>query len=183
MVTGGALVSVVATALLLIGIVLLRQRGRQTRGTERAASAESRGRAQEARPLPETIPVTGPAGTETSPPPRDAKDLGAEVLEHLRRLEARGSPGLAAQVIAVFLHDTSARLRALREAVARKDGEAAYRVAHTLHGSASMVGAASLERGCAEIIREVRSGSFDRCEAVIAELDADFESIRRAVTA
>ena len=179
MVTNWALVYVIATALLLIGVVLLqRQRARQTRRTERAASsAESQRRARE------SIRVTDPAGTETAPPVRDRKDPGSEVLEHLRRLEARASPGLTAQVIPIFLQDTAARLTALRQAVARRDGDAAYRVAHSLHGSASMVGATSLERGCTEIIREVRSGSFDRCEMFIAELDADFESIRRAVTA
>ena len=172
--------------LLLIGIVLMRQRARQTRATARAgSSAQAQGRAPEAGPVPVavTAPVTASPGTEPSPPPRDAGDLGAIVLEHLRRLEARGSPGLAAQVIAIFLQDTSARLAALREAVARKDSDAVRRVAHTLHGSASMVGAASLERGCAEIITQVRSGSFDRCEAIVAELDADFEAIRRTVKA
>jgi len=62
--------------------------------------------------------------------------MGLEVLEHLRGLEARGSPGLAAQVIEIFVRDTSTRLAALREALARRDGDATYRIAHTRRWSA-----------------------------------------------
>jgi HPt (histidine-containing phosphotransfer) domain-containing protein len=181
MVTVATVVSVVATALLLIGIARLRQRARRPRNVERApASAGPQGRGPEGVPGPHENPVAVPDAT---PPSREVSDLGATVLAHLRQREERSSPGLAAEVIAIFVQDTAARLTALREAIARRDADAAHRVAHSLHGSASMVGAASLERGCAEIIREVRSGSFDRCGAVMADLDADFESIRRAVTA
>ncbi len=121
---------------------------------------------------------------ETDPPPVvTPPDLGSEVLEHLRRLEAKGSPGLAAPGIEVFLQDTATRLQALREAVARRDGEGAYRVAHTLQGSASMVGAASMASSCAELVKAARSGSFDRCEAIVADLGASFEAIQRVVTA
>jgi HPt (histidine-containing phosphotransfer) domain-containing protein len=107
--------------------------------------------------------------------------MGLEVLAHLRALEARGSPGLAAQVIEIFVRDTATRLAALREAIARRDGEATYRVAHTLQGSAAMVGAASLARSCGELTSAARSGSFDRCEAIVAELDASFEAIQQVV--
>lgn len=182
--TDGMIASVVAATVLLIGIVLWRHRVRQVRSTGQAeASGTPDGREPVAAPVSETVPVSRPARRETAAPPQDARDPGADVLAHLRRLEARASPGLAAEVIPIFLQDTSARLTALREAIARQDGDAAYRVAHTLHGSATMVGAASLERGCAEIIRQVRSGSFDLCEPIVAELDADFELIRRAATA
>ena len=149
--TGWIVVSLVAIALLLVGVVALRRRS------------------------------SAPA--ETDPPPVvTTPDLGLEVLEHLRRLEAKGSPGLAAQVIEIFLQDTATRLKALREAVARRDGEAAYRVAHTLQGSAAMVGAVSVASSCAELVKAARSGSFDRCEAIVADLDAGFEAIQRAVT-
>ncbi len=66
-------------------------------------------------------------GAATAAPADDA----AEVLEYLRRLEAQGSPGLAADVIEIFLQDTSNRLTALRQAIAKRDGETVFRVAHT----------------------------------------------------
>ena len=85
-------------------------------------------------------------------------------------------------MLEIFLQDTSTRLDALRDAVARRDGDATYRVAHTLQGSAAMVGAASVARSCAELVSAARSESFDRCEALVADLDAGVEAIRRVVT-
>ena len=153
--TGWILVFLVAAPLLIVGVLTLRRRLSRARPTE----------------------------TNTSSPSIAATpDLGAEVLEHLRRLEAKGSPGLAARVLEIFLQDTSTRLNALREAVARRDGDATYRVAHTLQGSAAMVGAASVARSCAELVAAARSESFDRCEALVADLDAGVEAIRRVVT-
>lgn len=112
-------------------------------------------------------------------PERDPSAAGRDVMEHLRRLEDR-SPGLMAQVIPVFLKDTAQRLTALKDAVRQRDGTAAHRLAHTLHGSAASVGAASMVRSCAEIIREVRVDAFDGCDRLIAELEGDYESIRAA---
>ena len=117
--------------------------------------------------------------TKSSEPPRDADASGAEVLQHMRRLEARATPGLMAHVIPIFVRDTSARLVLLRTALAKQDIDTAYRLAHTLHGSAATVGANSMVRNCAEIIRQVRVGEFDRCESIVRELDDDLESVRR----
>ena len=83
-------------------------------------------------------------------------DGAAEVLEYLHRLEAQGSPGLAADVIEIFIQDTSTRLTALRHAIAQRDGETVFRVAHTLQGSASMIGAASVARSC-DALAKVRA--------------------------
>jgi HPt (histidine-containing phosphotransfer) domain-containing protein len=108
-------------------------------------------------------------------------DLGAEVLAHLRQLEAKGSPGLAAKVVGAFLRDTSARVETLRAALARNDAETVRRVAHTLQGSAAMVGAASLARNCGALSQTARRGSLDGCARVVTELEAAMAAIGRAV--
>jgi HPt (histidine-containing phosphotransfer) domain-containing protein len=109
------------------------------------------------------------------------EEVGLEVRERLRKLDARGSPGLGARIAEVFLCDTAIRLAALRDAIARRDGEAAYRIAHTLEGSAAMIGAASMARSCNELTESARSGAFDVCEILLADLDAGFDAIQRAV--
>lgn len=126
-------------------------------------------------------PLRAPEANAVPAPPEEPADDGAEVLEYLRRLEAQGSPGLAADVIEIFLQDTSHRLTALRHAIAQGDGETVFRVAHTLQGSASMIGAASVARGCNALATIARSGSFDQCKVLVAELDARFEAIQRAM--
>jgi HPt (histidine-containing phosphotransfer) domain-containing protein len=108
-------------------------------------------------------------------------DDAPEVLKYLRRLEAQGSPGLAAEVIEIFQQDTSNRLAALRHAITLGDGETVFRLAHTLQGSASMIGAASVALSCRALAKCARSGSFDQCKVLVAELDARFEAIRRAM--
>ncbi len=115
-----------------------------------------------------------------APPAPQPDAAGRQVMRHLRELEERALPGLAAQVIPLFLSDTSRRIELLRDAVKQGDPLEAHRVAHMLHGSAATVGAANMVQACAEIIREVRLGSFDGCDRQLRELDRDFESIRRA---
>lgn len=106
--------------------------------------------------------------------------MGAEVLAHLRELEAKGSPGLAAYVVEAFLRDTTARVSALREAVARGDTDTTYRVAHTLQGSSAMVGAAGMASRCAELSRASRAGTLDGAGTVVEELAEALETVRRA---
>jgi two-component system, sensor histidine kinase and response regulator len=113
--------------------------------------------------------------------PEPPADGAAEVLEYLHRLEAQGSPGLAADVIEVFLQDTASRVTALRRAIDQGDGETVFRVAHTLQGSASMIGAASVARSCNALAKSARTGSFDQCRVLVAELNARFEAIQRAM--
>jgi hypothetical protein len=132
------------------------------------AMVHQRGARDRARPVAELWRTPEPA-VAPAPPARDADAVGRQVIEHLRQLEERAAPGLAARVLPVFLRDTTTRLANLRHAVAV--------------GSAATVGAAPMVAACAEIIREVRSGAFDRCDALLAALDDDFESIRRAADA
>lgn len=116
-------------------------------------------------------------------PEGPSSSLGTEVLAHLRQLEAKGSPGLAARLAGVFLRDTGARLEVLRDAVARQDAHAIGRVAHTLQGSAAMVGALILASRCAELRDTASHGSFDRCDRLIAELQTGLDEIRRVMDA
>src|SRR5205085_8469495 len=68
-------------------------------------------------------PPTGPGA------PDEAVD--ARALAALRDLQGAGRPDLLAELIAVYLRDTSPRLAALHEAVAHADAEALRRAAHS----------------------------------------------------
>ena len=164
---------VVAAALIVVIVAMARHRGGTAQGSHGAGVATD---AWSGRPPA----VPSPPAAVVPPPPPDSDATGRLVMEHLRRLEERAAPGLAAQVIPVFLKDTAIRIESLRAAVTTHDGATAHRVAHTLHGSAATVGAAPMVQACAEIIREVRLGAFDGCDRLLDQLDQDFESIRRA---
>lgn len=167
------LLLIVVVSLLVVIVAMVRQR-KSARTVQHHAGASPE--LWRVSPLP--LPVS-----QVVVPPHDPEAVGRAVIEHLRQLEQRSSPGLSAQVMPVFLKDTAARLKALQAAVDQKDPTAAHRVAHTLHGSAAAIGAASMVSNCAEIIREVRHGVFDRCDGLIIALTLDFEAIRRAAEA
>ena len=102
-----------------------------------------------------------------------------EILNQLRGLD-KGSPGLAAHVLEVFLQDASNQLTALREGIGRRDSKAIYEAAHSMQGSAAMVGAASLAEQCRQVVAAARAESFDRCDILASELTTAFEALRRA---
>jgi HPt (histidine-containing phosphotransfer) domain-containing protein len=166
--TSEIILVVVVVTLLLVIAAMVRQRGGAKPVQHNSGSREAWRAAAERSPMPEVTTV-----------PRDHEAAARAVIEHLRQLEERSAPGLTAQVLPVFLKDTAARLVALKDAVDRKDANAAHRLAHTLHGSAATVGAAAMVRICAEVIREVRHGVFDRCDGLITELKLDFEAIQK----
>lgn len=105
----------------------------------------------------------------------------SEVRGHLRALEARGSKGLVAQLIDTLMSESSAQMAALREASASGDGERLFRAAHTMQGSASMVGAGSVARLCEDLARNARKGAFDRAVPMVDRVEAAFEEIRQAM--
>ena len=104
-----------------------------------------------------------------------------EILDQLRGFQATGSPEFAARVLEAFLQDMSSRLCALHEAIGRGDGEAAYQAAHTMQGSAAMMGVVSVAEHCRQLGAAARAASFDRCEALAAKLDTGFRAIQQAV--
>ncbi len=166
-------VLVAATLLVLIVAMIRRRDGAAQAGHHRTGSAADQWSG--AARIVQTRPVAA-----VLPPAPQADTTGRQVMRHLRELEERALPGLAEQVLPMFLSDTSRRIESLRDAVKQRDGLEAHRIAHTLHGSTATVGATDMVQACAEIIREVRHGSFDRCDRQLQELDRDFESIRRA---
>jgi HPt (histidine-containing phosphotransfer) domain-containing protein len=157
-------------------VAMIRQRDAMPHRPHQARPATDAWRTETPQNLAETRAAPAP------PPPRDVDAAGRDVMQHFRRLEGR-APGLAAQVLPVFIHDTDARLKALREAVDALDSVAAHRVAHTLHGSVASVGAATMVHSCAEIIRAVRLGAFEGCDRHLQNLQDDFASICRAADA
>ena len=110
-------------------------------------------------------------------------DVGRAVLAHLRGIEERLAPGLAAQVMPVFLRDMTIRQAALADAIGRADTVEAHRVAHTIHGSAASVGAATMMRASAEILAHIKNRQLDCCAPLLGQLAADLESVRRTAAA
>lgn len=108
-------------------------------------------------------------------------DSAGEVTRHLRSLESRGSRGLVAQLIDSLMGESSGQMEAVRKAAASGDREALYRAAHSLQGSVAIVGADSVARLCAELVKTARSGSFEHVDPIVAQVESGIEAIRKAL--
>ena len=113
--------------------------------------------------------------TEITPNP------ATDVLEHLRRLQERGSHGLVAQLVDALMSESTLQLQAVREAAARRDSDALFRAAHTLQGSAAMVGAESVARTCSSLARTARNGEFEQVGPFISQVESGFDVIRETI--
>src|SRR5688572_15473146 len=107
-------------------------------------------------------------------------DAAGEVTRHLRSLESRGSRGLVAQLIDSLMGESSGQMEAVRTAAGSGDREALYRAAHSLQGSVAIVGADSVARLCAELVKTARSGSFDHVNPLVVQIESGIEAIRKA---
>jgi putative two-component system response regulator len=110
-----------------------------------------------------------------------ASDPAGEVTRHLRGLETRGSRGLVAQLIDSIMGESSGQMEAVRRAAANGDREALYRAAHSLQGSVAIVGADSIARACAELVKTARTGSLDRVTPIVLQIESGIEAIRKAL--
>ncbi|MDP3712521.1 MAG: response regulator [Mycobacteriales bacterium] len=104
------------------------------------------------RLLATDTPVVGPQG----PSAPEAGDFDERALEQLRELDGTGED--LRSLVAIFLRDTPVSVDALTEAAQLHDLETVRTLAHTVRGSASMLGAVGLARLCAEIEHDAHSG-------------------------
>jgi len=74
--------------------------------------------------------------------------LNLEQLEALRSLNEPGQPDIIASLIAIFLKQTPALIKSLREAAQKKDLETAKSFVHKLKGSCANIGAQELADFC-----------------------------------
>lgn len=111
----------------------------------------------------------------------NTSDPAGEVTRHLRGLEARGSRGLVAQLIDSLMGESSGQMEAVRKAAANGDREALYRAAHSLQGSVAIVGADSVARACAELVKTARKGSFEQVTPIVSQVESGIAAIRKAL--
>jgi HPt (histidine-containing phosphotransfer) domain-containing protein len=106
--------------------------------------------------------------------------LDPSVMVAIRSL---GEPGedVFAEVAALFLADVPIHLSALVTAIAAKNVDAVYEIAHRLRGSSLEMGAIGMAPVCAAIEQDARAGSLRQAEACFERLGREFEATRRAL--
>jgi signal transduction histidine kinase/DNA-binding response OmpR family regulator/HPt (histidine-containing phosphotransfer) domain-containing protein len=108
--------------------------------------------------------------------------LDDEVLESLRQLEFC-APGLSKKVTDAFLEDTPRRLDDIEQALLGRNAEKLSRVAHTLRGSSSNLGARTFVGICADLERSAAGTDWRNCEKLLAALRQELNRLRDVLLA
>lgn len=95
--------------------------------------------------------------------------IGSNFDEVLRRL---GSEALVKRFALKFLNDTS--FQDLKDALVKKDGETAFRAAHTLKGVCLNLGFDNLYPSSKDLTELLRAGSMDGYEDLFVEVEKEY---------
>lgn len=112
-------------------------------------------------------------------PPGDPLD--GERWATLQALEEATGSGFLDEVVGLFVSDTPRRLSGLRDALAGRDAATGERLAHSIKGSSSNIGAPHVAAVAAELEALLARGSFDGADDLLARLEAELERARQAL--
>ncbi|MEK9134512.1 MAG: response regulator, partial [Pseudomonadota bacterium] len=107
----------------------------------------------------------------------DGPTIDPLVFDGLRVLSDEDDPGFLSRIIGHFLADTPTRLTTLGTACRKGRAEDVQRIAHSLKGSASNLGALGLARMCDQVVLAARDG-LETVPALLAELELEFQRVR-----
>jgi len=105
------------------------------------------------------------------------------VLTSFEEAQGEGEPDLVVELIDLYLEDTPHRVAAIREALAKTDGQSLERAAHCLKGSSASLGAGQVAVLCEELELIARDFSLQAVEVVVTRLEHEFERVRQTFLA
>jgi len=100
------------------------------------------------------------------------------VLEGFRELQTDGSPDLVAELIEMFLRDTTSRLAVMRKAVFEENVQAIRQDAHSLKGSSSNLGAHRMAALTSELEQLIQNESVHGADAILNRMEDEFARVR-----
>lgn len=110
----------------------------------------------------------------------DNPALDPTAIANLRALSPE-DPGFLRELIEIYLEDTPKRLAEVESALAKHDGPALIRAAHTIKGSSGNFGASTLARCAHEIETFGKSGDFTAAAAALPGFTAEFGRVNAAL--
>jgi PAS domain S-box-containing protein len=133
------------------------------------AALERWGQRDPVPPMPAASPETHPATIDWA------------VVEGLRALQEEGEPDFVQEMIDLYLANTPSLIAAMHQALAQDQPEALKDAAHTLKGNSSSLGARQMGVLSLDLEKIGRSATVKGAEALLAELENEFERVRRAL--
>jgi len=109
--------------------------------------------------------------------PAEGSTIDPLVFDGLRVLSDEDDPGFLTRLIGHFLLDTPARLAMLGAACRKGRAEEVQRIAHSVKGSASNLGALGLARLCDKVSAEA-ARELSAVPGLLGELELEFQRVR-----
>lgn len=125
------------------------------------------------------------ASEERSFPPRAADDCDASrdavdmaVLNSLEGAQVEGEPDIVVELMELYLEDVAAKLAAMREGLAAKDGRLLARLAHSLRGSSANLGARRAAALCEELEMVAEGERASHAGTLLKRLELELARVR-----
>jgi HPt (histidine-containing phosphotransfer) domain-containing protein len=115
---------------------------------------------------------------EKNSAPQSATLIDANALENLRSLRLEGEPDPLAELVELFIADTPGRIALLHTAVKNKAAHELEAAAHSLKGSASNLGAATIAARCAQLMQLARSNNLGGAAELVTAVEEDFGKVK-----
>lgn len=109
--------------------------------------------------------------------------LDETTLAALRELADEDDPDFLSELIDTYLHDTTASLAKLGEAlaVAEPDRLSARRVAHTIKGASQNIGAVQMAARCLDLERSAETADVTEMRAMYERMNEAFAVARESL--
>ncbi len=134
---------------------------------------------------PPSEPPTPKASISSTSLPRDVKPtsvvLDPKAIEGLKRLSASSGENVLEKVSGLFLNEVPERLRKIRVAARRGDRQALEHTAHSLKGSAGILGAQAFLKSSHALELAARKGQLENQDSLIQRLEAEYAKVAREV--
>jgi PAS domain S-box-containing protein len=117
-----------------------------------------------------------------APPPPPPSDVYTSVKQAIFEMVGDDDPEIMAELVELFLLDTTEQLANLRQTIQEGDPEQLRKDAHTLKGSSVSLGLKRLSTISRELEQIARQGTFEGVTEKMSQLEAEYERIEEALT-
>ena len=103
-------------------------------------------------------------------------------LQRIRKA-TMGNEEFMAELIDIYLDDSPAQIRALRDAIQGREGEVAASAAHRLKGSSGNLGADSLAALCRRVEESGRENRVEEMPGLLKDIEREFSRVKEYLSA
>ncbi len=94
-----------------------------------------------------------------------------------------GDEEFMVELIDIYLDDSPAQIRALRDAIESREGEVAASAAHRLKGSSGNLGADSLAALCRRVEESGRENRVEEMPGLLKDIELEFSRVKECLAA